>query len=475
MGPLAEILKIGGTRRRWVSGRWVQRIYVILDVFSVSASALAIFYLRFASGVPPASLRHYAGFLVIYAVFILLFFQSYDLYRTPRGKPWLDEGLAVFRGVSLATLVVVIFIYLSGVETISRMVVLANWGLNIGTLSAWRYFKRRFVEQRVAKGHGVRNVLIVGAGKVGQRLAHILQENRHLGLTVKGFLGEGQEGDGILGRAEELPQVLQKHFIEDIFITVPSEQGLLTRIAVEARKHRASVKVIPELLDETISGGHLSLEFLGDLPVLELYRKPIPELGLLIKRAMDIVGGFVGLAITAPLTMAIAAAIKLDDGGPILYRSQRMGRKGRIFPCYKFRTMIPNADELKDQLRSLNERQGPFFKITNDPRLTRVGGLLRKYSLDEIPQFFNVLVGDMSLVGPRPHPLDDFQQYKLPHYRRLDVTPGMTSLWAVGSQDDPSFDRTLELDLHYIEHWSLWLDIKILAKTIPTVLRGIGR
>src|SRR4030067_2193174 len=137
MGALVKALKTGATRRRWVSGRWVQLMYVILDVFFVSASALAIFHIRFAIGVPPSSLRHYAGLLVIYAAFILLFFQSYDLYRTPRGKSWLDEGIGVFRGVSLATLVVVIFIYLSGVETISRFVVLTSWGLNIAALTAW--------------------------------------------------------------------------------------------------------------------------------------------------------------------------------------------------------------------------------------------------------------------------------------------------------------------------------------------------
>jgi lipopolysaccharide/colanic/teichoic acid biosynthesis glycosyltransferase len=137
--------------------------------------------------------------------------------------------------------------------------------------------------------------------------------------------------------------------------------------------------------------------------------------------------------------------------------------------------MVSDADQLKDKLRYLNEKSGPFFKITNDPRLTRVGKLLRKYNMDEMPQFFNVLEGDMSLVGPRPHPLDDFRQYNIDHYRRLDVKPGITSLWAIEAQDDPSFEHNMELDLYYIENWNSWLDLKILLRTIPTVLKGVGR
>jgi len=208
---------------------------------------------------------------------------------------------------------------------------------------------------------------------------------------------------------------------------------------------------------------------------MELYSQPIPELGLLCKRLMDIVGAAVGLVLSLPLVGLIALAIKLDSPGPVIYRSKRVGRKGQVFTCYKFRSMVKDADRLKEQLRLLNERQGPFFKLSNDPRVTRVGRFIRKYNLDELPQLWNVLKGEMSLVGPRPHPLDDFERYELQHYRRLDVKPGMTSLWAVEAQDDPSFERNMELDLYYIENWSLWLDIKILLRTILTVLKGVGR
>jgi len=159
----------------------------------------------------------------------------------------------------------------------------------------------------------------------------------------------------------------------------------------------------------------------------------------------------------------------------MFYRSKRMGRKGRPFVCYKFRTMVADADFLKEGLRHLNERHGPFFKISGDPRITRLGRWLRKYSLDEVPQLWNVLKGDMSLVGPRPHPLDDYRQYHLEHLRRLDVEPGLTGLWQVTARQDPSFETNMALDLRYIETWNVWLDLKILWRTVGAVLEGEGQ
>jgi lipopolysaccharide/colanic/teichoic acid biosynthesis glycosyltransferase len=171
----------------------------------------------------------------------------------------------------------------------------------------------------------------------------------------------------------------------------------------------------------------------------------------------------------------IALVIRFDSRGPAVYRSRRVGWKGRKFSCYKFRTMVDNADDLKDGLRHLNEREGPFFKLTHDPRQTRVGRFLRRFSLDELPQLCNVIKGEMSLVGPRPHPLDDFERYQIDHLRRLDVKPGITGLWQVYARRDPSFEKNLAWDLEYIENWSLWLDTKILLKTLPVALSGSGR
>lgn len=205
---------------------------------------------------------------------------------------------------------------------------------------------------------------------------------------------------------------------------------------------------------------------------LHAERSPAGELAL--KRFGDVFGAGLALLLLLPVLAAIALLIKLDSPGHIVYQAQRVGRKGRLFRCYKFRTMVSNAEALKMPLRRNNERSGPFFKIVNDPRITRLGHLLRRYSLDELPQLWNVVKGDMSLVGPRPHPVDDFAAYEIAHLARLDVTPGITGLWQVTARRDPSFERGMALDREYIRTWSLATDWRILMKTVFAVMQGSG-
>ncbi len=476
----------GSGRSTTIGGRWVQTAYVLVDLFFVCLNTLAVFSIWFFDRpMPPVSqlatidlvrdlpLHAYMGFLLLYAALIVLCCQTQDLYWTPRNRTALDESFAVSKAVILATGLLIVFIYLSGNKAISRLVVAFSGVLNLTTLVAWRLWKRRIVQRRVAKGYGTRSVLIVGAGKVGRTLARLLKENKQLGYVVKGFLDQNHhENAQILGRIEDLRQVARAQFVDEIFITIPSERELVKSVTLEARRHRLEVKVVPELYDGL--GWHAPLRYVGDFPVMELHWEPIPAFGLFLKRLIDIVVSALSLPFLAPLLAIIAFMVKLGSPGPVLYRSWRVGKKGRKFVCYKFRTMVANADEIKDQLRHLNERDGPFFKISDDPRVTRLGGFLRKYSLDELPQLWNVLRGDMSLVGPRPHPLDDYQKYSLEHLRRLDVKPGITGLWQVTARQDPSFEKNLALDLEYIEKWTLWLDLKILLGTPLAVFEGTG-
>jgi exopolysaccharide biosynthesis polyprenyl glycosylphosphotransferase len=266
--------------------------------------------------------------------------------------------------------------------------------------------------------------------------------------------------------------VVRAQFIDEVFITIPSERELVKSIAVESRRHRLDVKVVPELYDGL--GWHAPICHIGGFPVMDLQWQPIPTLGFFIKRVLDMLLSGVVLVVVSPLLLALAIWTVIDSPGPALYRSRRVGRKGHVFACYKLRTMVANADDLKDSLRDQNERQGPCFKIEDDPRVTRLGKFLRKYSLDELPQLWNVLKGDMSLVGPRPHPLDDYKQYDLDHLRRLDVKPGITGLWQVRARRDPSFEINMALDVEYIDRWSLWLDLKLILETIPTIFKGMG-
>jgi exopolysaccharide biosynthesis polyprenyl glycosylphosphotransferase len=231
--------------------------------------------------------------------------------------------------------------------------------------------------------------------------------------------------------------------------------------------------VVPDLYGGLALGAGLTR--IGDIPVLELNHQPIPAIGLFFKRLIDLVVATVLAILSAPIMAVTATLIKLTSSGPVLYTAWRVGRKGRKFRCYKFRTMVEDADALKDELRHLNERNGATFKIENDPRITRLGRFLRKFSIDEFPQLINVLKGDMSMVGPRPHPLDDYHQYRLEDLRRLDVLPGITGLWQVSARRDPSFEKNVLLDLEYINNWNLAFDLKILVKTVQEVLRGSGR
>lgn len=266
---------------------------------------------------------------------------------------------------------------------------------------------------------------------------------------------------------------MKEHFIDEIYFTPEMDRALIMDVAAKARQSGISVKVVPDLYEGLALGAGVT--YIGNVPVLQLSSQSTPALQSFLKRVLDVCVASFAVILTSPLMLISALAIKLDSPGPVIYSAWRVGRKGRRFRCYKFRTMVANADAQKDNLRHMNQRNGATFKIANDPRITRVGRVLRKYSIDELPQFFNVLKGDMSIVGPRPHPVDDVQQYRLADLRRLDVLPGLTGLWQVSARHDPSFDKNVMLDLEYIQNWTVWMDLKIILKTIPEVFRGSGR
>jgi exopolysaccharide biosynthesis polyprenyl glycosylphosphotransferase len=343
--------------------------------------------------------------------------------------------------------------------------------------SGWQ---RRAVARRIDRGRG-RNVLIIGAGPLGRKLADTLQREDIEGRIVVGFLDESENVTGdVLGRVGNLGRIARSEFVDEVILAIPERRDLARWVVREARRNRLNIRIIPDLFncdwedEQSHASRRLGLEYFGDLPVLTLQEEKSSAPALFWKRVLDVVISAVALCVAAPLLAAIALMIKLASPGRVLYQAKRVGLKGREFICYKFRTMVADADGLKDGLRVRNERQGPCFKIAGDPRITRVGRFLRRYSLDELPQLWNVLRGEMSMVGPRPHPLDDFEQYRLEHLQRLDVTPGITGLWQVTARRDPSFQRNMALDLEYIEHWSLGMDLRILWKTVFVVLHGSG-
>lgn len=331
----------------------------------------------------------------------------------------------------------------------------------------------RLVTQSNTDSKNKHSVLIVGAGKSGRGLAAHLRQRRGNDHFLLGFVDDRApiRGD-VHGRVSDLARVIRAQFIDEIVIAPPYDRELVQRVAREARRNRISVAILPELFG--FAPQSVSFGTLGNTPVLKLYEERRPLVSIFLKRVIDVVVAASILLLISPILAVIATLIRIDSPGSILYRSLRIGKKGHSFVCYKLRTMISGADRLQGELRAQNERQGPFFKMQNDPRITRFGRFLRRYSIDEFPQLWNVFKGEMSLVGPRPHPLPDFEGYELDHLRRLNITPGLTGLWQITARSDPSFERNIELDLEYIEHWSLWLDIKILWRTVAVVLRGTG-
>ena len=463
-----------------------QIVYVAIDVAMVWAGGVVVFWLNFdlqnvrgfsvaaptgfgAGMLSPA----YAGFLLLYTGLIVLACNSQQLYRTPKEVSAIGESATVLRAVGMATALFALFVFVSGTKEISRVGVAYAGVLNVVTLAGWRFAKRWYVLRRAARGENSSRVLIVGAGPTGRSLAAWLEANRHLGYFVCGFVDSHRNGDArVLGALRDFRRVALEQFVDQVFVALPADREVVKEIFVEAQRLRLDMNVVPDLYDGL--GWHAPLHAIGGFPVLELHGQPIPAFGLAAKRVLDVVLGVVGLVLALPIVGLAALWVAVDSPGPIFYSALRVGRKGKKFRCYKLRTMVAGADMVKEELRRSNERNGPFFKMEKDPRITRSGVWLRRFSVDELPQFINVILGDMSLVGPRPHPMDDVERYGAEDLRRLDVKPGVTGLWQVTARRDPSFETNMALDLEYIERWSLGLDAKILLKTLPVVLRAEG-
>jgi exopolysaccharide biosynthesis polyprenyl glycosylphosphotransferase len=419
-----------------------------------------ITFFEYATGAPLPLL----GLAVLQAALLTLVGQTEGLYAISDLQPRILQ-----KSVALST----------GLVSLGAGFLTSRWAtaglccmaglLHLGALWMWR----RIGTRRDHSDQQCRNVLIVGAGRVGRVIADHLRANPEKGRKFCGFLdNEEPLNREVIGTAADLARVARVAFIDEVILAAPKDSHVASQVVREARRLRLDVEIVPELFG--CSPITHDIESIGAFPLICLHAERLPALGLMFKRLVDVVAGSIALLMLLPLLGVIALLIRLDSPGHVLYCAPRAGRKGRTFRCFKFRTMVSNAEELKLQLRDLNQRSGPFFKIAGDPRVTRVGAYLRRYSLDELPQLWNVLRGEMSLVGPRPHPLDDVSGYDIEHLARLDVTPGMTGLWQVTARRDGSFRHGMELDREYIRSWSLGLDLRILMRTFLAVAQGSG-
>jgi exopolysaccharide biosynthesis polyprenyl glycosylphosphotransferase len=332
---------------------------------------------------------------------------------------------------------------------------------------------RQIVWKKRRREAELRKILIVGGGPVARSIARTLRDDPFQRASVCGFVDDELPlSPAVLGRIGDLEWLARAEFIDEVILCLPGDPAAMREAAETAFRNHLDIRAVPDLPPGPWPDS--TLDHIGGIPVLTLHRESMPSASLFLKRLLDIGGAGLGLALAGPLMAAVALLIRLDSPGPVFYAAERTGAKGRRFLCYKFRSMVTDAAQRKEDLRALNQRQGPIFKIDDDPRITRIGRILRRYSLDELPQLWNVLRGEMSLVGPRPHPIDEVNHYELHQFRRLDVKPGITGLWQITARDCPSFELNMHLDLTYIENWSLRLDLRILASTVRVLFAAEG-
>ena len=399
-----------------------------------------------------------------------------NLYRMRARWSIRSELVDVVRSAVVAAVLVFGFLFAFKLPDVSRLfLVQLFFAEAVVTLVGRTILRLGFGVLRM-RGGNARYLLIVGDGPAATDFADRMRRHRELGLRIVGFVAStsgdaGRVPLGLLGSIDDIPDILHSRVVDEVAICLEPEQaGLVEPLARMCEDEGRIVRIPLDGAAPTITGGRL--EDFDGIQVLSLVRGPDHAAALLLKRLVDIAGASIGLVILSPVLAVLAVWIRLVDGGPILFRQERVGLNLRRFPVVKFRTMAPDAEERLADLLEQNVLSGHAFKLDDDPRLTRTGRILRRTSLDELPQLWNVLVGQMSLVGPRPPLPREVAEYDIWHRRRLSMKPGITGLWQVEARSDPEFDRWVALDLNYIDRWSLWLDLRIILKTVPAMFSG---
>jgi exopolysaccharide biosynthesis polyprenyl glycosylphosphotransferase len=403
----------------------------------------------------------------------VLLFAGADLYADRPRRPGLAKiASALFQ----ATLVALVFALATGNQFNSYFIFYGSLFFGVVYISGLRELYTRVTGWMLEQAGYRRRALLVGSGQHIEAVAHALGSRSRTQVELVGYISltpRPENGLRSLGRLDKLGDVLGEERIDEVIIADPDfPQERALDLVDRCHQRGVTVRVAPSTMEILLDRA----EFMpGESVPLFTLRPPVFEgIEYAVKRTFDLVLSTIGLVLISPLLLAVAAAVKLSSRGPVIYRSVRPGIAGRPFHCFKFRTMRQHADQIQDDLESLNESSGALFKIRDDPRLTPVGRFLRRFSLDELPQLVNVLRGEMSLVGPRPLPLRDFERLEDWHKKRYLVLPGITGLWQVSGRSELDFDDLVRLDFLYLERWSIFLDLSILLKTVPAVLSRRG-
>jgi exopolysaccharide biosynthesis polyprenyl glycosylphosphotransferase len=466
---------------------WRTFIEVLLDVLLIQVAFVFAYWIRYQLQWPsPVAAENfiplgaYVPTQLILTALLVVVYAMHRLYAHPRGRSWVDESALLFSGTMTGTMLVIVVIYFVPELSYSRGLFPLAAVTTFLLLAASRLVEDVALNQLRRRGVGVRQILVVGAGEVGRTVMRTVVARPELGYRVVGFVDDdpvkSQNDMGrirALGSLDSLPGVINDCEIDMVVITLPwMYHRKILRVVRQCERHNVQPYIVPDLLQITIN--QVGIEHLGDVPMIGLREEPISQFWRVVKRGFDIAFSLGALVLGAPLWFLVALAIKLDSPGPVLYAQIRLGERERPFLCLKFRTMCEGADEEKEALIEENGTDPRLFKIKGDPRVTRVGSWLRRHSIDEVPQFFNVLRGDMSVVGPRPAIPSEIEFYLSWHRHRLDVPAGITGMWQVSGRSDLSFDEAALLDIWYAENWSFLLDVEIMIKTIGVMLSGKG-
>ncbi len=381
------------------------------------------------------------------------------------------EVADILRAAFLLAVSVFSLLFLVHMPEVSRLFLVLLFSIQVVFSIVQRRALRVGMSLASRQGIGGRNLLVLGTGREARSVARLLERQPALGYHVIGHLGRPNPKCDVLGPMEAIETIIHEGVVDEVVAAFGDDEvSFLEPVVALCQEEGKRLRVVLRPGLGSVSGGRV--ETVGGREIQTVSNGPDRLLGLMVKRFLDVVGSAAALVVLSPLLVAIAVAIRIDSRGPIFFMQRRTGLHGRSFTMVKFRTMVPDAEDRLAELAEQNVISGHAFKIAVDPRVTRVGRFLRRTSLDELPQFWNVLVGQMSLVGPRPPIPAEVAGYDLWHRRRLSMKPGITGLWQVSARLDEEFDRWVELDLTYIDRWSLWLDLKIMVRTVPAMLSG---
>jgi len=472
---------------RRVNPLWWGTVLRVVDSLLILVAFAGAYWLRYDlqwfRAVDPAyqvPIWVYFPFALLLVVVLQITFSLSGVYPYRPGRSVIEDGYKAAAASTIGVVALMVVSMAFNPLSYSRLIYLYTALLVTVLITLCRGLIGMLRANLRRYGIGVQRVLLVGAGDVGRMVMRTVAARPDFGLQIVGFLDDNPSKGSTdigpfraLGPVDNVAETLEQVQVDRVIVCLPwQSHRTMQRLLLQCEKAGVNAQVVPDFFQMTRD--HMQVEDLNGIPLISKRDVVIAGWNLFYKRTFDVVLSTLFALLISPLLLAVAIGIKLDTPGPIFYSQERVGRNGKTFRCYKFRSMVVNADAMVDALADRNEASGPLFKLRDDPRITRLGRLIRRYSIDELPQLWNVMRGEMSIVGPRPNLPEEVAQYQEWHRKRLLVSPGITGLWQVSGRSDLTFDEMVLLDVYYVENWNLLLDINILLRSIPAVLRARG-